>query len=185
MRRWFTADLHFGHSEIIKYCNRPFELCRDMDKTLIKNWNELVADEDIVYVLGDFSMRRGDNGFVKSRLSQLKGTKVLILGNHDYLKPFDFVDAGFQSVHTYLYLNGMGINKDIGVHLIHDPAVSVVKQQEPWLVGHVHNLFKIHKNCFNVGVDVNNFKPVPEDDIMLLRWLKKHENGNHEEEAKQ
>ena len=55
MNTWITADCHFGHANIIKYCKRPFKDLEEMNAILIKNWNERVSPGDIVIVLGDFA----------------------------------------------------------------------------------------------------------------------------------
>ena len=52
---FFTADPHFGHTNIIRYENRPFASAEEMDQELIRRWNETVSPEDTVYLLGDFS----------------------------------------------------------------------------------------------------------------------------------
>lgn len=54
---YYTADQHFGHSNIIRFCDRPFKNVTEMDETLINNWNNAVSDEDIVYMLGDLIFR--------------------------------------------------------------------------------------------------------------------------------
>lgn len=47
---FFTADLHLGHENIIKQCQRPFNNVEQMDKELIKNWNSVVNVDDEVYI---------------------------------------------------------------------------------------------------------------------------------------
>ena len=39
---YFTADHHFGHINVTKYCNRPFSSVEEMDNVLIQNWNSVV-----------------------------------------------------------------------------------------------------------------------------------------------
>lgn len=51
---WFTADTHFGHKNIIKYCDRPFDSIENMDQTIIGAINNNVQPNDILWHLGDF-----------------------------------------------------------------------------------------------------------------------------------
>jgi calcineurin-like phosphoesterase family protein len=53
---WFTADFHLGHSNIIRYCNRPFPDTAEMDEAIIARLNASVKAEDELYYLGDFCM---------------------------------------------------------------------------------------------------------------------------------
>lgn len=159
---YFTADLHFGHYNIIKYCDRPFRSERHMDQELTRLWNETVTEEDTIYVLGDLSMVTSEGtNYLRRIVSKLNGTKHLILGNHDNLKPFSYVEMGFQTVHTALELK---IDNEI-YFLNHDPVASITNDRHIWLVGHVHTLFSELKNCINVGVDVRGFKPISIDEI--------------------
>ena len=50
---FFTSDLHLGLKNIIIFCNRPFKNVHDMNRSLVKNWNSVVTNNDTVYVLGD------------------------------------------------------------------------------------------------------------------------------------
>lgn len=81
MNNWFTSDLHYGHSNIIKYCNRPFKNKEEMNEMLIANWNAVVNENDDIYSLGDFAF--GKIGYIKSILTRLKGNIHMITGNHD------------------------------------------------------------------------------------------------------
>jgi len=85
---YFTADTHFHHTNIIKYCFRPFKTSLEMDETMIANWNYVVGPNDIVFHLGDFVFHKSYSAQKQmdetSRLlNQLNGKKHLIIGNHD------------------------------------------------------------------------------------------------------
>ena len=55
---YFTSDLHLGHENVIKLCNRPFDSIEEMDEALIHNWNRKVTNRDTVYVLGDLIYKK-------------------------------------------------------------------------------------------------------------------------------
>lgn len=78
---FFIADTHFGHSRCIEMCNRPFSSVYDMDKTLIANWNNTLRHDSVIYFLGDLSFH--SRGFTEKILRELKGNKIMVLGNHD------------------------------------------------------------------------------------------------------
>ncbi|WP_258934193.1 hypothetical protein [Nesterenkonia pannonica] len=52
MTTFFTSDHHFGHANIIRYCDRPFADVAEMDEAMIDRWNETVSPDDEVWVLG-------------------------------------------------------------------------------------------------------------------------------------
>ena len=52
-----TSDTHWFHNNIIKYSNRPWEDVDLMSEALIRNWNNVVGEKDIVYHLGDWLRR--------------------------------------------------------------------------------------------------------------------------------
>ena len=79
---FFTADLHLGHENVIRHCNRPFASAEIMDRELIANWNHRVRRDDTVYIAGDFCFR--NKRPVEEYLSALNGHKHLIIGNHDH-----------------------------------------------------------------------------------------------------
>lgn len=79
---FFTSDLHFGHTNVIKFDNRPFSSVEEMDDELVKRWNNKVSPGDTVYVLGDLIWPSRNNEAVDI-LQSLNGQIILIKGNHD------------------------------------------------------------------------------------------------------
>ena len=84
MTRFFTADQHFGHKNIVEYCKRPFDDVNHMNEELVKRWNEVVRPGDEVYVLGDVSL---NPKLVGEYYPRLNGYKYLVPGNHDMCHP--------------------------------------------------------------------------------------------------
>ena len=95
METFFIADPHFSDDNIRRYENRPFESTDEMDKTLIRLWNENVRENDEVFVLGDF----GAHPREKEVLSVLHGKKYLVKGNHDTQTDEYYRNAGFAAVY--------------------------------------------------------------------------------------
>lgn len=93
---YITSDLHLGHSNIIRYCKRPYADVEEMNRELIKNWNSTVSDQDRVFFLGDFSLGSRESAIHFGQ--QLRGRKVMIYGNHDHHKPRVYHEAGFEYV---------------------------------------------------------------------------------------
>ena len=79
---YFIADTHFNHTNIIKYCNRPFNNTHEMNEYIIQKWNSVVKKDDTVYHLGDVGF--GSLQEVKNLVERLNGTKILLRGNHDF-----------------------------------------------------------------------------------------------------
>lgn len=91
---FFTSDTHFGHRNIIKYCERPFidsslpeddkgrYMVWEMDEFLIDRWNSVVKPEDTVYHLGDFAYTGDFRHALECRMA-LNGTIHFVVGNHD------------------------------------------------------------------------------------------------------
>lgn len=137
-----------------------------MDKTILSNTRKVVKPGDTLYILGDFTILNTNRWqAIQSYIEQIPGKKVLILGNHDYLKPFKYIELGFHSVHTSLSINIDGYN----VIMNHDPAAFCMLPSDCiFLCGHIHNLFKVLKDerTINVGVDVWDFIPINFETIL-------------------
>lgn len=78
---WLTSDCHWFHTNVLKYCNRPFSDVLEMNERLIEQHNKVVKPNDIVYNLGDFSFQKIKDAV--SILKKLNGRHRFIRGNHD------------------------------------------------------------------------------------------------------
>lgn len=88
---FFISDLHFGHENIIKFDIRPFNNVENMNNIMINNWNKVVTNTDTVYILGDMFCSINSANAIEI-LVQLKGYKVLIMGNHDKIFNKEFAN---------------------------------------------------------------------------------------------
>ena len=79
---FFTADEHYGHTNIIKFCDRPFASIEEMDAEIIKRHNELVGSQDVVIHAGDFTLTK--KPFAENYIRRLNGTHIFLKGSHDY-----------------------------------------------------------------------------------------------------
>ncbi len=165
MVKWYTADPHFGHENIMTFCRRPFRNTKGMDNTIIRNLWSCVGPEDELWILGDFADPRGacSPTWLMTIFDQLPGkSKHFVTGNHDYetvLKlPWDSVNALVEVPD--------GPKKQRNT-LCHYPLLTwnYSRRGALNLFGHVHNNWLGSRNSINVGVDVWDFMPVRFEDI--------------------
>ncbi len=165
--RWATSDHHWGHHNILRYCAETrsvFPSVDEMNAVLVARWNERVAPDDEVLLVGDaFCSRRMPREMKVGILRMLHGKKTLVRGNHDDQIDI-FHEAGFVSIVEQLELPG-------GILVIHRPPDREYGREEwetarglqPSLIvhGHTHALGAEAPRCFNVCVDRHDFYPVP------------------------
>lgn len=197
---FFTSDLHFGHANVLNFCNRPWNTIEAMDAGLIKNWNSVVPSYGIVYVLGDLGF---NFKHLKPIIDQLHGTLIMIRGNHDP-SVNALYNLGFTSV-TYgatIYIANQqvelshcpargeyredttkmhGPNENWHGERRHQKFSKVIAQDTILLHGHIHSpnkgqSTKIEGRQYDVGVDANNYKPVSLGQIES--WINKYKRDN-------
>lgn len=198
----FTADQHFGHANILKYeadarlddQGRTFVSVKQMDDALVAHWNAVVAPEDTVYTLGDFSYKMHT---IAEYLPLLNGKVILIVGNHD---PFFKHCANGQLDHARTRALEAGFADMYFEHLIEVEGVGLVKlshlpyappnpEDEAFLRyealrpkptgealllhGHIHSqwLTRHYPNMppmLNVGVDKHGLRPISAAEVATL-----------------
>lgn len=205
-RIFWSSDLHIGHAGVIKFSNRPFRDVDHMHQILLNNFNAMLTDHTVLYILGDVGLCSSD--IMSKFIRQLKGTKVLVLGNHDK-KLNAMYNIGFDVV-----LNNatMQIAGEI-VSMSHCPLLGVFREDttnmrgsdgtENWhgesrkkarpftmvdngqfhLQGHIHSpnggksRRELHRQ-YDIGVDSNNYRPVSISQIeSWIARVKQKENN--------
>lgn len=176
---FFTADTHFDHKNIIRYCNRPFQSVKEMNESIIDNWNTTIGKNDFVYHLGDFAFADAQRQEQIAR--SLNGSIHLIRGNHDRQIP-----KCFQSV---TYLNEIRVEDPDSPHgkqviVLCHYAMRVWNKSHygAWhLYGHSHGTLENDPNSLSidVGVDTNNFKPYSYDDVKVAMFQKNFKPIDH------
>lgn len=96
-RIFLISDTHYNHSNVIRYCDRPFKDVYEMNKGIINSWNSVVRNDDICYHLGDFGF--GNKEQISEWVRALNGRIRLILGNHDNHPVKWYLDCGFDRVY--------------------------------------------------------------------------------------
>lgn len=178
---FFTSDHHFGHENIIKFCNRPFKDAREMNEELIKRWNEKIKPNDHVYHLGDFGLTYKEN--LADILDRLNGKKYLIVGNHESAalqnrKKFEWVKEYFEL--KIKDLDGQGGYQRI---MLFHYAMRTWRGEGRgnWhLYGHSHgNLPDLEdKLSFDIGVDSHDFYPLSYEEVKAIMKNKTWKPGH-------
>ena len=163
MRTFFTSDSHFGHDNIIRHCKRPFQDGAQMDRALMNAWDSVVSPGDVVYHLGDFSLRPAET--IQGLLKKLHGTKHLIVGNHDWTTGMEGSRLqGWASMREMAKISVDGQS----VFLCHYPMREWpgMWQGTVHLYGHVHGNLQPMPGSMEVSADVWGGKPVQMAEIL-------------------
>lgn len=164
MPRYVISDLHLGHENIIRYCERPFDDVEQMNQTIIENWNERVSDDDQVLFLGDLS-HNSEGMTPDAWLQHLNGDILFVRGNHD-----------------------SGVSQNAPVNVVENCAITHGRyrfycQHRPpentlsgWtLHGHVHNneplvhpFIHPSRQTVNVSCELLDYKPILLDTLVRL-----------------
>jgi len=156
MKNFYISDTHFGHFNVIRYDNRPFNFTEEMDEELISRWNSIVDETDTVYILGDFSWY-GEEKTIEI-LQKLKGHKVLVKGNHDRVLLQANVRKYFDKIVDYLEITD-GKQRVIMSHFP-TPFWNGQFRDSIHLYGHVHNSHQ-YNYCLSIQKELRQLQDIP------------------------
>lgn len=162
---FFTADLHFGHSNILKHMpERPFAsegLIKEHDEWLLDLWRSSVDKRDDIYILGDLTFLKSEDA--RHLLEKLPGRKYLVEGNHD--GSIRAYHNYFTSVHQILHIDIKHnrcpfLEKTLRLSMCHYPMITWNHKSygSVMLHGHCHGKLDEHNSQspdlrFDVGID--------------------------------
>lgn len=183
MKTFITADLHFGHTNIQKFCPHTRGKYRDVDhmnEEMVRIWNETVCPEDKVYILGDVAFMPAHKA--AAMVNRLNGFKILIEGNHDRKALNDpTFRACFVEVHKYLWIPYNGFQ----IVMFHYPIAEWDQMHRGALHfhGHLHGgpSGLEHFRARDVGVDATGQVVTLMEDV-IADALKGQIKGHHVKE---
>jgi calcineurin-like phosphoesterase family protein len=188
---FITSDLHLFHTNIIVYCNRPFEYsamgCSQMNEFILKKFDTL-PDDCFIWNFGDVYLNiHLEHSKIMNDIMRMKKNRkmCLILGNHDFSndkKPF----KNYIDFYTYLGFDKVykGPLQFKNYLLSHEPVYFDSSCGLVNIHGHTHQYFvtqdyfisnfnkkypkkKVDPSCYkNVCLDANNFELLKLSDVM-------------------
>jgi len=168
---WVWSDLHFGHKNIIRFSERPFDDTEQMNEHLIANFNEYVKPNDISYWVGDIAF--GGDTFANNILDRCNGYKILIVGNHDFHKRH-LRNLKFDEVHLLGHIQ----IEDVDLVMTHYPMENLPL---PYINvhGHLHAGGGSHDAMdtlqhINVNCEFHNYRPINLNELMTMAKTRKN-----------
>lgn len=125
MKVQFCSDLHLGHD--LASDLRGFDTVAEHDDSIFASLEASCTKRTHTYFLGDIAFTRPN----LERLADIKGRKVIILGNHDNFKAVDYLKS-FDDIYGFVKYKNMWLS--------HAP----IHPQELWrcdanIHGHIHD----------------------------------------------
>lgn len=180
----YTADTHFFDPNMVRFerVNDPttqhFQSVEERDEGIVTRWNNIVTDDDDVYMIGDIVIANRLHAI--EILSRLNGRKHIIMGNHDgsYIKS---LTNGKNATRVVEVTEGIQRIGDEGrdVIMCHYPLMAWERQHKGsyHIYGHLHatqeeTLFQQAGKRFaqaagmteframNAGVMLNEYRPM-------------------------
>lgn len=164
---FFTTDTHFGHSNIIRLANLPFDNIYDKDELQISNWNRVVPKDGIVFHAGDFALKCHPKRYSEI-LYRLNGKIYLCEGSHDK-DAFQHKER-FEEISDTFYLT----IEDIEIFISHyNHKVWPKSHYGSWQIhGHSHGRLDSYDaaegKILDVSVETNGYAPVPLEKVIEI-----------------
>lgn len=180
MKTWITSDLHWGHQNIMSFCPQSRARFKNdvnyMNEEMVREWNNTVESEDLVYILGDVAFLPAQKA--AQYMNRCNGRKILVQGNHDRKTLNDPSFRGcFEEVHHYLDINYAGHK----IVMSHFPFLEWDQMHRGSLhfFGHIHGGTTNQEKyrCMDVGMDATGEIVISME--RAIRMIKDNEIKSH------
>lgn len=162
---WVWSDQHLGHSNIIKYCNRPYPTAEAMNHCLLGNYLNVVKPNDIVIFCGDVGFMSENK--INEQLDQMPGYKIHIVGNHDLHRSGKLYDLNFDERHLCMTVDVVDHDVEYQLLFMHYPLNPANVPSGCVVVhGHIHDSLIPGNKHINVSVEHTNYTPMNLKDVL-------------------
>lgn len=204
---WFISDTHFHHNNVLYFHPKRREAagisiseltsCSEIenagekkeakkaillkhDEWLMNLWNSTIKREDVVYILGDFSL--GNKEYTEKILNKLHGKKYLIRGNHDKScqgleRYFEWVGDVKEVKFTHNQFSFIDENEAFCVEMCHFPFLSWNRRPHGTVCAHGHchgSIDNWNKESKELRVDVGLDGELANYNFISLEKLYEH-----------
>lgn len=156
---WCWSDIHFGHANIIKYANRPFDNVDAMNEAMIQAYLACVGPDDVVIWNGDIGFKSA--GAINEILNRLPGYKIHVVGNHDMDRSGKLATIDMDERHVCYVMN----TDSVQLLFTHYPMDKVPRNCHN-LHGHIHQNISPHPWNTNICVEHTNYAPAKLDELL-------------------
>jgi calcineurin-like phosphoesterase family protein len=173
---YVISDNHWGHTNIIRFCNRPFSSTEEMNKFMLESWNKVIKPDDEVYYLGDFSLKFTRKG-IHYLMQNLNGKKYMIKGNHDRSADLNnLLNSSLIEWWKYDHQISYDYNgKTYNFSLSHYPHYPIKGSDIICLYGHIHGRDISDNQGLDVGVDNIGYEPL--SIIQIIELMERRKNS--------
>jgi len=159
-RVYFISDLHLGHRRVLEFHDGfrskslGVQTIEEHDEMIFDHWNETVKKRDVVFVLGDL-------GYNLEPIAKLPGHKRVLLGNHDELHIYDYLEYFDNVIGNIRYKNHW---------LCHIPMHETELYGRSVIHGHTHSSGIADPRYINVCVEFTRGKLIDFQDIKMGKY---------------
>ena len=159
---WVWSDTHFGHKNIIKYCDRPYPDAESMNYCMLGNYLNVVKPNDIVIFGGDVGFMSENK--INEVLDQMPGYKIQIVGNHDLHRDGKLYNLNFDERHLCMTVDVVDHDMEYQMLFTHYPMTNVPRGCIN-IHGHIHQ-HTLDPWNINISVEHTNYAPMNLKDVM-------------------